>query len=112
MRTIRRIPRKQYQSPRERFVSVLRGGSLPEEKNPFGYQLRQLFYPLLMLFTIMVIAFVVKYGLPIHNPSTSSSPDHSALSQSASGRPTAAPAQSDGEEMSYEDAKKVFGDIE
>jgi hypothetical protein len=119
MRTIRRIPRKYHLSPKERFVSVLRGEKLPEYKAIPLFRRREFVYPMLMVFVLMLLAFVVKNVLPVQNQSTSPALTQPAAVQPTTAQPTAGqtgydqptakPNPGGDETMSYEEAKGIFG---
>ncbi|MBN2328742.1 MAG: hypothetical protein JXR73_16500 [Candidatus Omnitrophica bacterium] len=84
-------------------MSVLRGGSYEVDPLPRWHRRSELFFPFLMIFVFFVILFVAKMAVQVQNSQVDPSEINSEYSQPAGGM------ESDEEEMTYEEAKSIFG---
>lgn len=103
MNSPRRVSRKCRVSTRDRFVSVLHGGTVEADPSPPWYRRNELFWPLLVIFIFFVLAFVVKIIVQVQNLQAQSLGNQSGID-----RPVSEPESEEGE-MSYEEAKKILG---
>ncbi len=100
----RQSARDRYHSPRERFVSVMRGGSLTVEPTVPWFRRREIYLPLIMVFLFFALAFVVKIMVQVQNQAGSSEGNPPTISQ-----PEPEKESNEGETMNYEEAKRIFG---
>jgi len=107
MKNLRRIEKKHRINTKDRFISVLKGDLASKDKSPSWFQRRELFFPLIIIFVFLMIAFVVKILITVQNL-----PDESYIQKPEIIQKNISPTydSSDSEEeMDYEEAKKIFG---
>ncbi|HOL96339.1 MAG TPA: hypothetical protein PLH79_18475 [bacterium] len=103
-------PRRRL-SPRERFVSVLRGGTLPGPPAAPWFLQRGNLYVLLVLLVVLICYGILQATYRTELSASPHSPggysNTSSLPDSPDSRPDAEP---DPETMEYEEAKRIFNE--
>lgn len=94
------FPRRRL-SPRERFVSVLRRGTLPGPPMTAWYRQKGNFYTLLTLVGFLLVFGIIQAAIRIDEPV---SPDLPGPSETSPAQPT----PGNGDKMDYEQARRIF----
>ncbi len=92
--------RKFRVSTKDRFVSILGGGELPNPSGPAWYRSRGNFFILLMIFIFAVLMVVVKSFVIVQDASLDNQQNEAGYSQPLD--------STDEEEMDIEEAKRIF----
>lgn len=92
---------KERLSTKDRFVSILKGGHLPDTTGPAWYRQRGNFFILLMILVFFALTVVVKSFILVQDTDSENLKNESAYSQEID--------PVDEEEMDIDEAKRIFG---